>query len=56
MASTICDFSVKSAGMAHLYMNQLSRAPLIEAHMGLRARALSLNCLTTHYASLWSEI
>lgn len=56
MASVPCDFSVKSAGMAHLYMNQLGRAPFIENHIGLRARALALNCLTTHYAPLWEEV
>ncbi len=56
MASVPCDFSVKSAGMAHLYMNQLGRAPFIENHIGLRARALALNCLTTHYAPLWEQV
>ncbi|AFU46489.1 N-6 adenine-specific DNA methylase [Acidovorax sp. KKS102] len=56
MASVPCDFSVKSAGMAHLYMNQLGRAPFIENHIGLRARTLALNCLTTHYAPLWEQV
>jgi hypothetical protein len=56
MASIPCDFSVKSAGMAHLYMNQLGRAPLIEDYVGLRGRALALNCLTTYYAPLWEEV
>jgi len=56
MASIPCDFSVKSAGMAHLYMNQLGRVPFISGHTGLRARTLALNCLTTHYAPLWAEV
>ena len=56
MTSVPCDYSVKSAGMAHLYMNQLSRAPLIESVSELRARTLALNCLTTHYADLWQEV
>lgn len=56
MASVPCDYSVKAAGMAHLYMNQLGRAPLIEGRHDLRTRALALNGLTTHYADLWQEV
>ena len=56
MAAVPCDYSVKSAGMAHLYMNQLARAPLIQENARLRARSLVLNALTTHYATLWDEV
>ena len=56
MMSVPCDFSVKSAGMAHLYMNQLSRAPLIQNQASLHSRALSLNCLTASYAQLWEDL
>jgi hypothetical protein len=56
MSSTLIDFFVKSAGMAHLWMNQLIRIPiLIDVH-GLRSRFLSLNCLTSHFAPLWEEV
>jgi len=56
MASIPCDFSVKSAGMAHLYLNQVSRSPAIQNNQFLRARISALNCLTTHYAPLWAEV
>ena len=55
MASIPFDFSVKSAGMAHLYMNQLGRAPVISDIKSLRVRGLALTCLTSNYANLWSE-
>jgi hypothetical protein len=33
----------------------LSQLPLVSGHPDLTTRALALNCLTTHYAELWSE-
>jgi hypothetical protein len=56
MSSTIIDFFVKSAGMAHLWMNQLIRIPLLPRNMKICGRYLSLNCLTTYYAPLWEEV
>jgi hypothetical protein len=58
-ASIVVDFFVKSTGMGHVNVtlaSQLplpSRGPLQDA---LITRALRLNCLTTHYASLWEEL
>lgn len=56
MSSTLIDFYVKSAGMAHLWMNQLVRIPILIDIHELRSRFLALNCLTTHYAPLWEEV
>ena len=55
MCSVPLDFSVKSAGMAHLYMSQLGRAPFIARSHRLRARGLALSCLTSGYSALWIE-
>jgi len=53
------DFFVKSTGMGHANKNVLRQLPLPPSSAyqlpGLRLRALTLNCLTTHYADLWSE-
>lgn len=56
MASIPLDFYVKSSGMAHLYVGQLGRVPLIANSPALRARSASLNCLTTHYAPFWRQV
>jgi hypothetical protein len=56
MSSTLIDFFVKSAGMAHLWMNQLIRIPILIDIHDLRSRFLSLTCLTTHYAPLWEQV
>ena len=56
MSSTLIDFYVKTAGMAHLWINQLIRIPLLGMSASLRVRYLTLNCLTSYYASLWSEL
>ena len=55
MASLIADFFVKSTGLADLYDSTLSRIPLSHSTPAL-ARAASLTCLTTHYATLWEEV
>ena len=61
-ASVILDFFVKSTGTGEMNLSWLSRLPILtdNCHPGLRAalwlRALRLNCLTTHYADLWSEL
>jgi hypothetical protein len=53
------DFFVKSTGMGHANKNVLRQLPFPPADApqlrGLRSRTLALNCLTTHYADLWSE-
>jgi len=53
------DFFVKSTGMGHANKNVLRQLPFPPTSAsqipGLRLRTLALNCLTTHYADLWSE-
>ncbi|MFM7012144.1 MAG: class I SAM-dependent DNA methyltransferase, partial [Betaproteobacteria bacterium] len=56
MSSTLVDFFVKSAGMAHLWMNQLIRIPRVFGLQQLRSRFLTLNCLTIHYGAIWEEV
>lgn len=55
MSSCVADFFVKSTGLADLYDSTLSRIPLVRSDE-LAARALVLNCLTTHYSPLWVEV
>lgn len=52
--SVVMDMFVKSTGQGDLYDSTIRRLPLFES-TALAARALALNCLTTHYAPLWSE-
>ena len=56
-ASVVFDFFIKSTGKADLYESTLKTFPLLfEAGSKAAAlRALTLSCLTTHYADLWSE-
>jgi methylase of polypeptide subunit release factors len=53
------DFFVKSTGMGHANKNVIRQLPFPPSTApqlpGLRLRTLALNCLTTHYADLWSE-
>jgi hypothetical protein len=53
------DFFVKTTGMGHANKNVLRQLPFPPSGApqlsGLRSRTLSLNCLTIHYADLWSE-
>lgn len=49
------DYWIKSTGSGHANTNVLSQLPLITDHSALLTRALALNCLTTHYADLWTE-
>ena len=53
-SSLIGDFYIKSTGSSNLHY-KWSELPLIADHPVLITRALALNCLTTHYAELWSE-
>ena len=60
--SVVLDFFVKSSGTGNVNLSWLSRLPILSEHCNpvlrnaLRARALGLSCLTTHYADLWEEI
>lgn len=57
--STVFDFYVKSTGKGHFRNDIAALLPLIETpstSVKLIARALALNCLTTHYAGLWEEV
>ncbi len=49
------DFMIKSTGKSDLYESVIKHFPLLTAHSSLLTRALALNCLTTHYADLWTE-
>lgn len=50
------DFRVKSTGMGHANTTLLGQLPLLQTeNLKLQTLALALNCLTTHYADLWSE-
>ena len=49
------DFWVKSTGKSDCRMDLAQQLPLLTAHSALITRALALNCLTTHYADLWTE-
>ncbi len=56
------DFFVKTTGTGHLRSSYLHRLPLLSQNCtpyirsALRLRALTLNCLTTHYAELWEDL
>lgn len=54
-SSVVLDFFVKSTGLPDLLATMLDRLPHISA-LSIRARALALNCLTTHYAPLWEQV
>jgi hypothetical protein len=51
------DFYLKSTGKSDLTAGDMQLFPLRAEHHQekLRLRTLALNCLTTHYADLWSE-
>ncbi|WP_330727996.1 Eco57I restriction-modification methylase domain-containing protein [Burkholderia multivorans] len=54
-ASVVADFFVKSTGLADLYENTLARLPHLSSS-AIAARALAMNCLTSHYAALWEQV
>ena len=62
LVSTVVDFFIKCTGTNDLLQSWLNRLPLPDdrcsprIRAGLRIRALSLSCLTNHYADLWREI
>jgi hypothetical protein len=51
------DYFIKTQGKYDLYESTARKLPLVEgsAETPLLTKVLSLNCLTTHYADLWSE-
>ena len=60
--SVVLDFFIKSTGTGEMNLSWLNRIPILtedcapSIRSALRARALCLSCLTTHYADLWEEI
>jgi hypothetical protein len=56
-ASLPSDFFIKVVGTGHFQPNLARRMPIfLEDSAPLLARTLLLNCLTTHYAELWSAL
>jgi hypothetical protein len=55
LASLPCDFLVKTTGRSDLYESTLRGFPVLDVGRKQRLNTLALNCLTTHYADLWSE-
>lgn len=53
--STLMDAFIKSTGQGDLYESTLGRMPYLEDD-NLLSRTLALNCLTSHYSPLWSEV
>ena len=53
------DFRVKTTGMGHANTSLIEQLPILSSDSkykySLHLRALSLTCLTTHYAELWSS-
>src|SRR5262249_12393408 len=60
LASSIMgDFFIKSAGKGDLYADTLERLPLpLDDALNplIVARVLRLNCVTAHYAQLWTDL
>jgi hypothetical protein len=55
--SLITDFRVKSTGMGHANSTLVVQLPIPQHwHPEAVARAVALNCLTSHYALLWEEV
>ena len=60
--SLVLDFFVKSRGTGHVNVSLLDGLPIItescspSIRNALRARALCLSCLTTHYGDLWEQV
>lgn len=49
------DFFVKTTGKGHFRNDIARQLPLLKSDTRMQVRALALNCLTTHYADLWSS-
>jgi hypothetical protein len=55
LASLPFDFFIKTTGKSNFRDELASLFPVATAEHSLLVRTLALNCLTTHYANLWSE-
>lgn len=55
-SSVVADFYIKSKGMGNFRQDAADRLPIMPfcEHVGVLARVLSLNCLTSDYKNLWS--
>jgi hypothetical protein len=49
------DFFIKSTGKGDFYESTARVLPLLDLPLDPTLRILALNCLTTHYADLWTE-
>ena len=54
-SSILIDFWLKSSGRADLTQGGLALLPRLNPTESMLCRAQALNCLTSHYAPLWSE-
>ncbi|MFT3801173.1 MAG: class I SAM-dependent DNA methyltransferase [Burkholderiaceae bacterium] len=55
--SLISDFRVKSTGMGHANTTLIGQLPIpCSPTPETAARALALNCLTTHFSPLWEQV
>jgi hypothetical protein len=55
LASLPLDFFIKTTGKSNFRDELASLFPNVDATTNQLIRSLALNCLTTHYADLWSE-
>ena len=58
-ASIVLDFYIKATGTSHIKQNRINAFPLgidkkFKKHISLRA--LMLNCISSHYSTLWSDM
>jgi len=54
-SSIVADFFIKSMGRSNLHYTWTG-LPWIKTTSSINALYLALNCLTTHYSALWSEV
>ncbi len=54
-AALVCDFFVKTSNKSDLRWNLAARLPAVDLANEAIVRWLRLNCLTTHYASIWRD-
>ena len=55
VSSLVADFYIKTLGRANLHASWTT-LPHLVASNAVNMRSLTLNCLTTHYATLWNEV
>ncbi len=53
--SLLADFFIRTTGVGNFGQSQFNAMPLVSLPALALARALALNCLTTHYTDLWSD-